>query len=388
MKKRTVLLAIFFFFMLLLPMVSALKIECAKDGSFRIENAVKEQPAYAKDTSGAFVEVEGVWFATADGKKFNFFSDEGIFISKNQSKQKIQLGKATYTVTCPPFSFSCRVFNVSIDYCYAVNGTFHAKYTAYNFDIDNVNTLRFDKPFLLRYDLRLPGGKSITHSPEILSSGFAELNITMRKLSDSGKFILQSDISNVGSNVDYLEIRYEKCRQKKFNLYESRQCAMQPSCTIDKDCIGDETCAGGFCQKLVCGECQYAANNSCFAYGCCDNSACAQDASCEKNQCVPLLCAANEAVKEHQCVELVCADDEVAEDHQCRKLSCAADEAAQNHSCIKLACAEDEFIENHQCRKLKCGFFQLAMEHTCKGWWAGVGKMVRRQESYVKDDLR
>lgn len=355
MAKRGVLLIAVLIALLSFPSIEAATATCADDGSFFIEKSSKKVPVYAQTNAGELVEVAGEWILVGDSKikvlrKFNFQSDEGIFISKEPAKQKIKVGKKTYTLSCPAFKFSCRIFNLSIDYCYTINETFHAKYSVYNFDIDEKDTLRFEKPFVFRYDLLLPDRKSLTHAPTILSQEFAELNITMRKLADLNKFILESKIGR--AEVQSLEIRYEECHQRKFNLFEKKQCTEQSACTIAKDCGDDEQCTEGFCQKIVCGDCQYSANNTCHDYECCDSSACVEDASCQENGCVKLECAGTQKIQEHACVALICAEDEYLDERGCRKLLCAEEEVPQDHACVPL----------------QCGFFQKIKDHQCVGW--------------------
>ena len=359
-------------FVLLTPSsVQAAKVHCDDDGSFTIEKSSKRVPVSIQSRSGEWVEAPGEWQVFSESKikalrKFNFYADEGTFVSKGPAKHKIKYGKTTATVSCPAFRFSCRLFNVSIDYCYTLNGLFHAKYSVYNFDIDEKNTFRFDKPFVFRYDLVLPGQKRLTHAPTILSQEFVELNVTMRKLADNNKFILKSPIAR--DDVQSLEMRYEDCNQRKFNLFEWKPCTKQPACTINKDCGEDENCQEGFCQKLVCGDCEYAANNSCIQYECCEHSACLPTAFCQDNRCVALNCSGQQAYQEHACIDLLCADDEFAQEHECRKLSCTEEEAPQNHTCVKLACTEDEFIQEHRCVAFDCEFFQAAVNHECVSW--------------------
>ncbi len=362
---------------------AAAKVTCADDGSFTIEKASKTFPVYAQTKTGEQTEVTGEWVEIGDSKikalrKFNFYADEGTFITAGPTKQKIKVGKTTYTVSCPAFRFSCRLFNLSIDYCYTINGTFHAKYAVHNFNIDEKKTLRFDKPFVFRYDLVLPGQKRLTHAPTILSPEFAELNITLRKLAALNKFIMEAPLGP--EEVQALEIRYEQCSQRKFNLFEWKPCSKQPACTINKDCQDDEQCPAGFCQKLVCGDCEYAVNNSCARYECCDNEACPAEASCQDNRCVALSCTGEQTYQEHACVDLLCADDEYAQDHSCVKLSCAEDEAPQNHTCMRLECAEDEFIQNQQCQPLNCAFFTAAVNHECQSWLALVKEKLMGKE--------
>jgi len=365
-------------FLVTLSSVAALKITCADDGSFTIEKSSKKLPVFAESRSKELVKVEGEWVKASNSKikllqKFNFHADEGTFIGA-AGKHKIKFGEKSYTVSCPAFRFSCRLFNVSMDYCYTINGTFHAKYAVYNFNLDEKKTLRFDKPFVFRYDLVLPDRKRLTHAPDIMSREFAELNITMRKLANMNKFVMVSSVAQ--EKIDSLEMRYEKCNQRKFNLYERKECVTQPACTIDKDCSGDESCQNNFCQKLICSNCQYALENACVSYECCEHEACAANASCRDNVCQPLQCLENQAPEEHFCVDLACTEDEVAEGHRCVKLACADDEAPLNHVCGKLQCADDEFIKAHQCIKLDCPVLQMAMEHECRGMVQWVKRKI------------
>ncbi len=373
--KKSVVIPVVLLFLTLFLAEAAIELNCDTDGSFSIKNSGKKFPVSLQLPSGEFIDAPGEWVEVKKDKNYNFYGDEGTFINKKPTKQKIKLGKNTKTLNCPAFVFSCRIFNLSIDYCYTIDGTFHAKYSVYNFNFDEKNTLRFEQPFVFRYDLVHSGQKRLTHAPTVLSPEFAELNITMRKLSGLNKFILASALGPIKPTA--LEIRYENCNQRKFNLFEWKACVQQPACTINKDCTGDEQCLESFCQKLVCSDCQYAVNNTCLIYECCDDSSCATTAFCQENTCQPLACAQTQAITEHRCTDLACADDEFTEEHQCKKLLCTEEEAPKNHACVKLECAGDEQVLDHQCVPLKCGFFQRAVEHECVSWVEWVKRKFR-----------
>ncbi len=383
MQKRLKVRIAFFMIVIIvsfvfLTSVSALKLECLNDGSFKISGSYSKPPVYYKDRTGQFKEAEGQWLANKLGTlpTYDFYSDEGIFISKNAVKQYIKLGSSQYTLSCPAFSFSCRILNISVDYCYTVEGMFQAKFTAYNFDLDKNSTLRFDKPFLLRYSLNsAESRKTFTHSPTEVSSGFEKINLTLRKLAKENKFLLKWPAPE---KIKSMEIRYEKCPQKKFTFFTSQPCMDLKVCDIDNDCLGEEQCKNSTCQKIEPGECQFVANHTVYNYECCEDSFCPAEKFCdENNTCQLLSCPEEEGIVEHQCQTLECADDEAILNHTCQKLQCQDDEKSENHQCVDLQCRDKELARNHSCQPLNCRWFEKAKEHQCRPYAAFLGKLFK-----------
>lgn len=379
LKSRLLFLMLaVFFFISFFNSVSALKLECLNDGSFKISGSYSKSPVYYKDKAGQFKEVEGQWLTNSLGTlpTYDFYSDEGIFISKNAIKQYIKLGSPQYTLSCPAFSFSCRILNVSIDYCYTVEGMFQAKFTAYNFDLDKNNTLRFDKPFLLRYDLNsAESRKTFIHSPIEVSAGFEKINLTLRKLAKENKFLFKWPASE---KIKSMEIRYDHCPQKKFNFFVSKSCMDLKVCGVDNDCTGEEQCKNSTCQKIESGECQFVVNHTVYNYECCDNSFCPAEKFCdEKNTCQHLSCAEEEGRVEHRCQILECAGEEIIFNHTCQKLQCHDDETPEKHQCVILQCGEKEVAINHSCQPLDCRWFERATEHQCQPYAPFLSKVFK-----------
>ena len=377
-SRLAFLIITFIFFLSILSSVSALKLECLNDGSFKISGSYSKSPIYYKDKAGQFKEAEGQWLTNKLGTlpTYDFYSDEGIFISKTAAKQYVKLGNSQYTISCPAFSFSCRILNISIDYCYTLNGWFNTKFTAYNFDLDKNSTLRFDKPLLLQYDLNSAESRKIfTHSPTVVSASFEKINLTMRKLAKENKFLFKWPALE---KIKSMEIRYDKCSQKKFTFFVSRLCLELKICDIDKDCEGDEQCQNKTCQKIEPGECQYAADHTIFDYECCEDAACPAEKFCdEKNTCQSLSCAEEEGIVEHQCQTLECAEDELIFDHTCRKLQCQDNEKTENHQCVILQCGEKETAANHSCQPLICRWFEKAKEQQCRPYLNFLSKVFK-----------
>lgn len=383
MQKRLELRLLFlmlavFFFISFFNSVSALKLECLNDGSFKISGSYEKSPVYYKDKSGQFKEADGQWSTNKLGTlpTYDFYSDEGIFISKNAVKQHIKLGSSQYTLSCPAFSFSCRILNISIDYCYTIEGMFQTKFTAYNFDLDKDNTLRFDKPFLLRYDLNsAESKKTFIHSPTEVSSGFEKINLTLRKLAKENKFLLKWPAPE---KIKSMEIRYDKCSQKKFTFFTSEPCMDLKVCDIDNDCLGEEQCKNETCQKIEPGDCQFVVNHTLYSYECCEDVACPEDKFCgEDNYCQALSCAKEEMAINHQCQLLNCADDEVVFNHTCQKLQCQDYEKPEDHRCVDLQCRDKELARNHSCQPLGCRWFERAKEHHCRPYASFLSKIFK-----------
>lgn len=367
-----------FFFVSFFNQVSALKLECLNDGSFKISGSYSKSPVYYKDRTSQFKEADGQWLTNSLGTLpiYEFYSDEGIFISKNAVKQYIKLGTSQYTLSCPAFSFSCRILNISIDYCYTAEGLFQAKFTAYNFDLDKNNTLRFDKPFLLQYDLNsAESRKTYTHSPTEVSSGFEKINLTLRKLAKENKFLFKWPAPE---KIKFMEIRYDKCPQKKFNFFVSKLCMDLKLCDVDNDCFEEEQCKNETCQKIEPGECQFAANHTIFHYECCEDAACPVEKFCNKgNTCQPLDCKEEEGIVNHQCSMLKCAGDKILFNHTCQELQCKDNEKPESHRCISLQCSEKEAALNHSCQPLNCRWFERTKEHQCRPYLPLLSKLFK-----------
>lgn len=329
----------------------AVTLECFDDGSVKIDGIKKKWPIQAKYGKGDWFEVPGEYIHNEKEKTYTFFSDEALFVSQKGAKYSLKAGKYKYSVKCPPFKFSCRIFNVSVDYCYTRNNTFFSKFMVYNFHFDKTNVLRFTQPFMLWYEVKTEEGRNLVHAPDRYSPGFEGMNISLRKLNAGSKFVFKWQTEE---KIKKFYIRYMGCRQERYNLYKSAECTEAIACTIDKDCFGDEHCREGICEKLDCGECQYIENNACWNYACCLDEDCYWGKWCLN----------------HSCVELNCSFDEKIDNHSCAKLECGFDEYVSEHQCLKLECLDDEQAANHACQKLICGFYQKPKEHQCVNFLA------------------
>ncbi|MEW5896206.1 MAG: hypothetical protein AB1668_00805 [Nanoarchaeota archaeon] len=357
MKKITLIIVLIF--LLVLPLVSAATLECFDDGSIKIDGLKKRWPISAKEKYGGkdYFEVPGEYIEkTVKGKEkekekiYSFYSDEALFVSQEGAKYTVKFGKYSSTVTCPPFRFSCRIFNLSIDYCYNRNNTFTSKFMVYNFYFNKTSVLRFTQPYLLWYEVKTESKRNLVHAADRYSPEFREINITLRKLNAGSKFILRWPTKE---KVEKFFIMYHDCRQKRYNLYKSAQCTEAMACTIDKDCLADEYCEKGVCEKLDCGECQYIDEHQCFNYTCCLNEDCALEEQCLN----------------HSCVRFQCAEEEFVSEHACQKLECAFDESVFNHTCVKLECLDEEEAVNHICMALSCGRFEKPFQHKCLSYF-------------------
>lgn len=360
MMKKLILVLIPVF-LLSFSLVSAATMECFDDGSIKIKGMSKKRLIYAteKGSKEGYFEVPGKYSEIKLEKKteYNFYSDEAIFVNQEATKYQIEYGSSKATITCPAFKFSCRIFNISVEYCYNRDGLFTSKFMVYNFHFDETNVLRFTHPFMLKYEAVTKGKERVIHGPDRFTPGYKDLNITMRKLNAGSKFILKWPMDK---KIDKFYIRYDDCRQKRYNFYESAECTEATACTIDKDCFEDENCTGNLCEKLDCGECQYVGNHTCLDYSC----------------CLDEDCLAKERCEDHVCVKFECAEEEVVANHTCAVLECAEDEYVAEHACVKLNCADDEEAVEHQCFKLECGGFSKAVKHECIGlfkyWWGKI----------------
>ncbi len=361
MKPFFLLITLFF---VLATLSYGATLECFDDGSIKIEGIRKRWPITAQEKGGksGWFEVPGEYRYNEKEEEYTFFSDEALFVSQKGSKYSLKTGKYKYTAKCPPFKFSCRIFNMSVDYCYTRKGIFISKFMVYNYHFDKTNVLRFTHPFMLWYEVVTTDGKRYVHAADRFNPEIKEINITLRKLNAGSKFVLSWLTDR---EVEEFYIKYNDCRQDRYNFYKRVKCTEAAACTISRDCFDDEYCQESLCEKLDCEECQYMANHTCFNYGCCLDEECGLKERCTEHACIELNCSREEGILNRSCAKLECAFDEKVEEHACVKLECAEGESAVDHACLKLECKEDEFISGHACVKLDCGWLKKAANHGC-----------------------
>ncbi|MAG08442.1 hypothetical protein CMO89_03140 [Candidatus Woesearchaeota archaeon] len=372
----------------------AASIKCNDDGSILITGVSGKSKglvsARKKSSKDPYFKVDGTWTEYEDNK-FRFRSEEALFVSSKPTRYTVVIGRRKSTAKCPAFKFSCRIFNMSVDYCYKRNDTFYAKFTANNFKIDKDNSLRFNQPYTLRYDAETKEKKTYTHAPDILSKEFNETDMVVRQFKTKNRFIMSWETP---LNVSRFIVSYDGCERAKYNLRERANCIEMPSCDRNEDCFTDEICEEGTCSKSECDECQYPMNNTCYDYECCESSVCKEDEECSENKCISLECKEDEQLVEHECISLECEDDEYLGEHECIKLECKEDEFAFEHECVKLECYENEqildhecvelecedneFTEGNECKPLKCGFLKKAYKGKCFGWFSYLGKIFKK----------
>ncbi|MBN2331424.1 MAG: carboxypeptidase regulatory-like domain-containing protein [Candidatus Aenigmarchaeota archaeon] len=90
-------------------------------------------------------------------------------------------------------------------------------------------------------------------------------------------------------------------------------------------CSGSQSCSGGRCVDLACGECAYASNHTCISHECCSDDECLATQRCSGNMCVGISCGCGE-IKNHACMEYDC----------CSNFDCDANQRCDlaTHSCV------------------------------------------------------
>ncbi|MBI3037095.1 hypothetical protein HYY73_05105 [Candidatus Woesearchaeota archaeon] len=342
--------------------------QCHDNGAFSISNLDKRGISVSiKKSGGSSSSPAGSWREMANGL-YKFTSDDMAVVDVKGGYYTITVDKKSYGVTCPPFEFSCKLINLTINSCYKRNDTFFGKYTAYSYRYDKKNEFRFEKPFMLRYDATaLVGGKKkeLTRAPNIKSPDFEDINITRIKRVGSNTYTLKWQTP---LNVSKLMIRYDDCDTARYKFYDSFVCTDRPSCSKDSECLQSERCDGSICTPISCAACQYQSNHTCVDYDCCTDLDCDSGFVCGSSRnCQPLSCEFNEYVAGHSCETLECAEDEYIFNSSCSKLNCAKGQNAVNHICKDITCNDDESLsfETNGCQKLKCGFLKKAKDHKC-----------------------
>lgn len=345
------------------PVIEA---RCHDTGSFSVSNVEESGPITVKRSgSSSSSEISGSWREMSNGL-MKFTSDEMAVVDVNGGYYTVKVDKSSYGATCPPFKFSCKLINLTINGCYKRNDTFVAKYAAYSFRYDKKNEFRFEKPFMLTYVAHaLANGKKkeLVNSPSVFSPEFERINISRIRRVGSNSYTVRW---TTPLNVSRFIVRYDDCGSAKYSFYDSFECTQRPSCNKDSECLKTERCDDSLCIPISCAPCQYISNHSCADFDCCGDNDCGEGFVCGSGRkCKPLSCETNERVAGHGCEGLACQEDEYAFNHGCSKLDCGGDEVAVNHVCKKLECADDEAIKDRSCQKLKCGFLKKAINHRC-----------------------
>ena len=341
---------------------------CYDNGEFSISNLDKRGISVSiKKSGGSSSQPDGSWREMSNGL-YKFTSDDMAVVDVKGGYYTIIVDKKSYGVTCPPFEFSCKLINITINSCYRRNSTFFGKYTAYSFRYDKKNEFRFEKPFMLTYEaVANVGGKKkeMTHSPNIKSPDFETINITRIKRVGSNTYTLKWQTP---LNVSKFMIRYDDCETAMYKFYDSFECTDRPSCSKDSQCLQTERCDGGICIPISCASCQYQSNHTCIDYDCCTDLDCDSGFVCGTSRnCQPLSCEFDEYVVGHGCEKLECAEDDYLFNHTCSKLNCQKGQVAVNQICKDIACNDDESLdlETNSCKKLGCGFLKKAKSHKC-----------------------
>lgn len=351
------------------PAKASVRVNCRDTGAVYISNFDDTpQDVYAKRLgSSKKFPVPGEW---SKAEEFYYFaSEEAVFLNSNKTTYTIYVGTRSYTTSCPPFVFSCRIINASLDSCYKRGNLFTGTLYAYNFKLGANSSLRFEKPFLLTYKVIADDKKELVHGPEMLSPEFRNISISVVRKTGYNKFLLRW---NTTRNITKFSAQYQECATAKYNFYDSAACSDKPACSADSECLADESCEDGACIKLRCGECSYIENHACKQHECCGNDDCEEDNYCALNRCLKLTCLEDEEIIGHECKKMQCAADEKVENGTCVKLSCEEDAYAANNRCNKLQCADNEKPQSHECMPLKCGFLQKASSHKCVSVFRGL----------------
>ncbi len=328
-----------------------------------------------KEGSSKRIQIPGEWNSATGSRLHHFVSDEAILVNANSTTYMVYAGPDKFSVTCPPFVFSCRIINVTASSCYKQNNTFIARFNAYNYKLPSGQGLRFERPFLLTYKVVDAQRRELKHSPDVNDPEFRNISLSVVRNLGYNTFALRW---NTTRNISKFIVQYQECGDR-YNFFESVQCSARQSCIADRECGADESCQAGECAKLDCGECSRIVDRKCVKLECCSDDDCAEGKYCASSYCLALACLEDEVVNGHECVSLDCGAGEFVLNRTCTKcpagqrleagscapLQCTADERPVADRCEKLSCADDEAFEKHQCVKLRCGFLQAAHNHAC-----------------------
>ncbi len=346
----------------------AVEARCYDTGGFAVSNLEdRGRSVTVKKSGGAARPVEGSWREMSNGL-MKFTSDDMAVVDVAGGYYTIGVEKKSYGVACPPFKFSCKLINLTINSCYRRNGTFFGKYTAYSFRYDKKSEFRFEKPFMLTYEVVATAGgkkKELTHSPVAVSPDFDAVNITRIRRVGANTYTLKWQTP---LDVSRFKITYDDCETAKFKFYDSFDCTTRPSCVRDSECLQGERCDDSLCIPISCAACQYISNHACVDYDCCGDEDCGSGFVCgSERNCRPLSCGFSEYVSGHGCAPLECGEDEYAFNNSCSRLNCQKGQVAVNHICKDISCGDNESLnlETNSCQKLKCGFMKAARAHKC-----------------------
>jgi hypothetical protein len=379
-------LALTYSFLVILPLNSSAQTtpndkpspetKCFDTGAFSISNIEKRGDVSIKRSGGSSKQVDGEWRTMSNGM-LKFFSEDMAAVNVRGGYYTIFVGKSRYGVTCPPFKFSCKMINISINGCYSRDDTFYAKYTAFSMRYDKENEFRFENPFILTYESKTKiddRDRTVTHSPDVFSPEFETINLSRIRRVGSNTYTVRW-ITPL--NVSKFMVSYDTCERGKYAFYDSYACTDLPSCTANKECMDSERCEDNLCLPISCGSCQYLGEHECIDFACCGDTDCNIGSSCVGGTCQPLNCEFDEHIVENNCEPLICEEDEYLSNQTCSKLNCAEDEVAINHICQPLNCADNETVVDNSCEPLNCGFLKTVKNNKCMNifasWFSFLG---------------
>ncbi len=292
--------------------------------------------------SGRTIKFDGIWRNLADiphrrlsGRMFlsnNSVEDYGPYIINVSRVSQVDshlvggAGYVTYReskivrVECEEKAFECSKVNLNIDECYTVG----ERYVGI---ISGVGGQRgFSKE---KFSLKMVGRGHIYENLTPDDTVISEIA--------SGRYYVSF---LAPSFTDWTTVSIDGCDYERFpKTYDKEKCILPRACAKDTDCKDYERCntnIGGFCEAVICDECEKAKGHVCVARcddgnpctadscisgvcesrkmtGCCiDDSGCGNETACRKEVCANNRCVIREKEckgTDDPCVVGRCDDD-------------------------------------------------------------------------------
>jgi len=176
--------------------------------------------------SGVLMTVAGKWEGTT------FTSEEAIFREEGEY-EVLDAQNGNKTVTCPGFTFSCKIVNLNVEKCVRKGNRWEVYFTADNVNIDDLK-FEFERKNKGKKAGLLSYAKN-SHSVELKS-------LKWRSLTPQGRHVLEVDFWD---DLEMVQVSHPGCVGQHY-VYSKAKCVAEEEVVMEKEKKGKELKCGGY----------------------------------------------------------------------------------------------------------------------------------------------
>ena len=176
--------------------------------------------------SGVLMTVAGKWEGTT------FTSDEAIFREEGEY-EVLDAQNGNKKVTCPGFTFSCKIVNLDVQKCVRKGNMWEVYFTADNVNIDDLK-FEFERKNKGKKAGLLSYAKN-SHSVELKS-------LKWRSLTPQGRHVLEVDFWD---DLEMVQVSHPGCVGQHY-VYSKAKCVAEEEVVMEKEKKGKELKCGGY----------------------------------------------------------------------------------------------------------------------------------------------